>query len=171
MARRGKRSDDGQYTVVPFAQIKSPAWRSLSGAAVKVWCELSARFNGGNNGRLTLSCAEAAETLGMGKATVQRGFKELEAKGFIRLVIKGNWYHRRAHEWRLTTKPTQTAKGKVMATNDWRSWQPEKTKRGSGMEPSHPSVVPFQNPKAKHGSISEPVRAKSRASLGSESEH
>ncbi|MCP3971251.1 MAG: helix-turn-helix domain-containing protein [Rhodobacteraceae bacterium] len=169
--RKGKRSQEGQYAPLPYAQLKSPAWRSLSGAAVRLWLELHTRYNGGNNGRLTLSYTEAAEALGMGKATVQRGFKELETKGFILLVRKGAWYHRRAHEWRLTTKPMQTAKGKVTATNDWRSWQPKKTERGSRMEPSHPSVVPFQNPKAKHGSISEPVRTISGAALGSESEH
>ena len=81
MARRGKRSEDGQFVIMPFALIKSPAWRSLSGAAIKVWFELSARFNGGNNGKLHLSMNEAADTLGIGKATVQRAFRELEAKG------------------------------------------------------------------------------------------
>lgn len=136
MAKKGKRSEDGQYTVVSFAMIKSPAWRLLSGAAMRVWFELSARYTGGNNGRLHLSMREAAEALGMGKATVQRAFKELQAKGFIVLVTPGNWYGRKAHEWRLTTKPMHTAKGRVSPTNDWKNWLPEKTERGSRMKPS-----------------------------------
>ena len=171
MAKKGGRSEEGQYVNMPYALITSLAWRSLSGAAVKVWFELSARYNGGNNGTLHLSMKEASEALGMGKATVHRAFKELEGKGFIALVAQGHWYSRRAHEWRLTTKSTQTAKGKVTATNDWRSWHPKKTKRGSKMEPSHPSVVPFQNPKGRHSSKSEPVRANSRPALGSGMEH
>ena len=62
--------------------LKSPAWRSLSGAAVRVFLELDTRFNGSNNGKLTLSYAEAAEALCMGKATVQRAFADLVGKGF-----------------------------------------------------------------------------------------
>ncbi len=158
---KGKRSQEGQYIPLSYAQLKSKAWRSLSGAAVKVWLEVHTRYNGGNNGSLTLSMAEAAECLGIGKATAGRAFKELQAKGFLVLVKEGNWYHRRAHEWRLTTKPMQGAKGKKPPTNDWRSWQPpKKTKRGSIMEPPGSNVVSIKNPKLIHGSKSEPVRGK-----------
>ena len=139
---RGKRSDEGQYINLPYAMIKSPAWRSLSGSAIKVWFELHARFSGGNNGSIHLSMNEAAQILGLGKATVQRAFVELEAKGFIVLEVPGNWYSRRAHDWRLTTKPTQASTGNKAATNDWRDWRPQKTKRGSGTDPSAIRVVP-----------------------------
>lgn len=150
---KGKRPQEGQYVNLPYAQLKSNAWRSLSGAAVKVWLELHARFNGGNNGVLSLSMAEAAEALGMGKATVQRAFRELQDKGFIVLEKEGSWYHRRAHEWRLTTKPVQSSKGKSPPTMDWRNWQPiKKTKRGSSSEPSRSNVVPYQNRRAVVGS-------------------
>jgi len=169
---KGKRSQEGQYIPLSYAQLKSKAWRSLSGAAIKVWLELHTRFNGGNNGSLTLSMAEAAERLGIGKATVQRAFKELQDKGFLVMVKEGDWYHRRAHEWRLTTKPVQGAKSKILPTHDWRSWQPpKKTKRGSKMEPSGSNVVPIQNPKDVHGSKPEPVRGNSGPSLGSRMEH
>lgn len=137
---------------LPYTQLKSKAWRDLSGHAVRLWLELHTRYNGGNNGALKLSYAEAVDTLGMGKATVQRAYDELVAHGFLALETKGNWYHRRAHEWRLTTKPMQRPKGKEIATNDWHRWQPPKTKRGSETEPSALSVVPFQNPKTAHGS-------------------
>ena len=40
---------------LPYAQLESPAWRSLAGAAVKLWLELHTRFNGSTNGRVTLS--------------------------------------------------------------------------------------------------------------------
>ncbi len=168
---KGKRSDDGQYVPLPYAMIKSPAWRSLSGPAVKLWLELHTRYNGNNNGKVFLSMNEAAENLGLGKATVQRAFGDLQNKGFLVLEQEGNWYHRRAHEWRLTTKMTQTRAGKKAATNDWRFWQPKKTKRGSKTDPSASSVVPFENPMTSHGSKTEPVRSISHRSIGSEAEH
>ncbi len=150
---KSKRKSEGQYVPLPYAQLKSPAWRSLSGPAVKLWLELHTRYNGGNNGRLTLSYAEAGEVLGMGKATVQRAYDELVAHGFLALETEGNWYHRRAHEWRLTTKPMQTPRGKQMASNEWARWRSEKTERGSETEPSASSVVPFENRKPRHGSV------------------
>lgn len=170
-SKNGKRSEEGQYVPMPYAILKSPAWRSLSGAAVKVFLELHTRFNGGNNGRLHLSMNEAAEALGIGKATAQRAFTDLEAKGFIVLEEPGNWYHRKAHEWRLTTKPVEAASGKKLATNDWRSWQPEKTKHGSNSGPSASRVVPFENPTVKNGSKLKPVRPEKGASFGSGMEH
>lgn len=121
---KSKRKSEGQYVPLPYAQLKSDAWRSLSGSAVRVWLELHTRYNGANNGKLTLSYAEAGEVLGMGKATVQRAYAELVAKGFIVLEQEGNWYNRRAHEWRLTTKPMHEAKRKVTATQDWRNYHP-----------------------------------------------
>ena len=166
---KGKRSD-GQYAPLPYAVLKSAAWRSLSGAAVKVFLELHTRYNGGNNGNVRLSMNEAANALGIGKATVQRAFQELEAKGFIVLTTPGNWYHRRAHEWRLTHKPMQTAKGKQTATNDWKNWS-EKTEHGSDTDPSPLCLVPRQNPRPVHGSATEPVRAISGQRFGSGMEH
>ena len=164
---KSKRKSEGQYVPLPYSQLKSPACRSLSGPAIKVWLELHTHYHGGNNGQLTLSYAEAAETLGMGKASVQRAYNELVDHGFLALEKEGNWYRRLAHEWRLTTKPMQRPRGKELATHDWR----EKTKRGSKSEPSARSVVPFQNRKRVHGSVSEPVSANSDQSFGSKSEH
>lgn len=171
MARKNKNgSGEGQYVPLPYAMLKSKAWRSLSGAAVKLFFELHTRYNGGNNGQVRLSMNEAVEALGIGKATVKRAFDELKEKGFIALATPGNWYHRQAHEWRLTTKPMQGAGGKTPATNDWKSWT-EKTKRGSDTDPSRSRKVPRQNRKPVSGSTTEPVRANFRAGLGSGMEH
>ena len=171
MGKSKRKQHEGQYAPLPYALLKSDAWRSLSGVAVKVFLELHTRFNGSNNGKLTLSYAEAAEALGMGKATVQRAYAELVEKGLVALEREGNWYHRQAHEWRLTIKPVQTAKGTTPPTHDWRNFRTSKTKRGSETDPSASSVVPFENPKPRHGSNSEPVRAEKQRSLGSETEH
>lgn len=125
MARKKDKhgNGDGQYVNLPYSQLKSQAWRSLSGAAMKVWLELHTRYNGSNNGNVRLSMNEAVKALVMSKGTVQRAFAELQEKGFIVLQSPGDWYHRRAHEWRLTTKRTQLAKGVQVATNEWRCWR------------------------------------------------
>ncbi|MGR3492905.1 MAG: helix-turn-helix domain-containing protein [Shimia sp.] len=155
---KGKRGE-GQYAPLSYALLKSPAWRGLSGSAVKLFLELHTRFNGSNNGTLRLSFAEAAEALGLGKATVQRAYVELQDAGFIVLEAEGNWYHRRAHEWRLTTKPTKGTKGTVSPTNEWRQRPaPPKTERGSETDPSRSKVVPLRNRKAGSRPTSEPVR-------------
>lgn len=172
MARRSsKSSGEGQYAPLPYAILKSAAWRHLSGAAVKVFLELHTRFNGSNNGKLRLSYAEASLELGMGKATVQRAFRDLQEKGFVVLMREGNWYHRQAHEWQLTTKPMQMVKGRQPPTHDWRAWRPPKTERGSETDQKGSAVVPFQNPSGRDGSELEPVRARNGRRHGSGSEH
>lgn len=149
---KGKRPEEGQYVPLPYALLKSPAWRSLSGAAVKVLLELHTRYNGGNNGNVRLSMNEAVSALGIGKGTAQRAFQELQDKGFIALVTPGNWYHRQAHEWRLTTKRMDTPKGQTPATNEWRNWS-GKTKDGQPQYPSQCSMGQPQNPKPDCGSV------------------
>ena len=162
---KGKRSEEGQYIPLPYAQLKSQAWRSLSGAAVKVWFELHTRYNGSNNGNVRLSMNEAVKALGISKGTAQRAFVELEEKGFIVLQNAGNWYHRKAHEWRLTTKRMQTPKGVQMATNDWQTWR-SKTKDGPPKYPSPTTMGPPQYPRPTSGSTTIPVRAVLRSRLG-----
>lgn len=138
---KGKRSD-GQFLALPYAVLKSEAWRSLSGAAVKVLFELHTRFNGSNNGRVRLSMNEAVAALGIGKGTAQRAFCELQDKGFIALTTAGNWYHRRAHEWRLTMKPVDGPKGRIPPTNEWKDWR-EKTEVGPPQNPSPGAMGPL----------------------------
>ena len=149
---KSQRKKEGQYVPLPYSFLHSPAWRSLSGPALKVWLELHTRFNGGNNGKLTLSLNEACSLLGLGKSTAQRAFHELQEKGFIVLMKPGSWYHRQAHEWRLTTKPMQLASGKQLATNDWYDWKPKKTESGPETDPSASCVVPFGDRRRRTGS-------------------
>ena len=171
MGKSNKRKGEGQYAPLPYGLLKSDAWRSLSGPALKVFLELHTRFNGSNNGKLVLSYSEASDTLHMGRASVRRAFEDLVEKGFVVLEREGNWYHRRAHEWRLITKPVQTAKGRIPPTNDWHKYRASKTKVGSDLDHQRGSVVPYQNRKPVLRSDLEPVRAKISGSLGSKSEH
>ncbi len=117
------RSAEPPYWKAGYDMLRSSAWRSLSGNAVKVYVELRSRYNGGNNGKLTLSLDEGARLLGIGKASVQRAFVELEAKGFVVRTRRGQWYGRLASEWRVTEK----GQDGHPPTDDWRRWRPRKS--------------------------------------------
>jgi DNA-binding MarR family transcriptional regulator len=90
------RSSGDQFLAIPYVMARSAAFRSLSGSALKVWVEVRSRYDGTNNGRLTLSMDEAKRLLGMGKSTVARAIEELIAKGFIKVRKPGQWYGRLA---------------------------------------------------------------------------
>ena len=136
--RHGRRVDatgrsigDEQFIGLGYSTVRSPAWRSLSGPAVKVWCELRSRYNGANNGRLSLSLDEGARLLHLSKNTVRRALDELERRGFIAMTRKGRWYGRLASEWRVTDK---SCNGYV-PTRDWQRWQPGADLRAPRPEP------------------------------------
>lgn len=118
--KTGRSDGDEQFIPIGYPMARSAAWRSLSGPAVKVWVELRSRYNGGNNGKLSLSLDEGARLLGLGKATVNRALKELQAKGFIVLRHRGTWYGRKASEFSVTDRSHQG----TPPTYAWRSWRP-----------------------------------------------
>ena len=84
--------------------------------------------------------------LGIGKATAQRAFAELEAKGFLMMMRKGQWVGRLATTWRTTDKG---CKGEL-PTNDWKAWQPQRPppdvrpETEPGPEPQPPSPLRFK---------------------------
>jgi AraC-like DNA-binding protein len=126
--RRGRkanatgRNDTEQFIPLTYAMVRSDAWRSLSGPAVKIWVEVRSRFNGRNNGDLSLSLDQAAQRLGVSKSTAARAFKELQNKGFIKMSRQGNWHGRQATTWAVTDR---TWNGHI-ATHDWKHWRPPK---------------------------------------------
>ena len=87
--QKGRSVGEGQYAPLSYALLNSLAWRSLSGAAVKVFLELRTRFHGTNNGALILSMEEGSRLLGIGKATVNAGAQGAAGQGFHRLHSKG----------------------------------------------------------------------------------
>ncbi len=156
------RNNDEQYVNLSYRMLRSPAWRALGGPAVKVYFELRARFNGGNNGQLTLSLDEGARLLGIGKATVGRALIELQVKGFIVMTKRGRWYGRQATEYAVTDKPVNG----LPATNAWKHWRPEKQILGSEVDPSAPLTGPLQNRRKSDRSATAPVRANSEGQYG-----
>ena len=127
----GRNKGDGQFLAIPYSMAHSPAFRSLSGPALKVWIELRTQFNGHNNGQVSLSFQRAADLLGMSKSTVGRAFKALEEKGFAKLRKRGQWYGRLASEYTLTDVPYCGHP----ASRDWQKWRTESVTKNKASVP------------------------------------
>ncbi len=135
------RNDSEQYVKLSYRMLRSDAWRSLGGPAVRVYFELRTRYMGRNNGQLTLSLDEGARLLDLGKATVGRALTELELKGFIVMTKRGQWHGRLATEYAVTDKPVNG----VPATNAWKHWKPEKQILGPETGQSEAPTGPSQD--------------------------
>jgi DNA-binding transcriptional MocR family regulator len=155
----GRSKGDGQFIPIPHMMANSPAFRSLSGPALKIWVELRSRFNGYNNGKLSLSLNAAATLLGMSKSTAARAFEELETKGFIILRLQGHWYGRRASEWIVTDQKY----GDRPSTRNWERWRPRDAmpekqntvpvpnRRNGTAPPEYPSPADASHERTRHG--------------------
>lgn len=136
--KTGRSKKGGQFVQISYVMARCPAWRSLGGAAVKVFIELRSRFHGGNNGELSVSYREAAKLLRLSKSTVKRAFDELETKGFIKKTSPGHWYGRKAATWAVTDRKLNG----YPATRDYQSWHKRngtgKTEVGIQAERKHP---------------------------------
>lgn len=121
MKAKGRNSPN--FIMVRHDVYDSFAWKGLSCASVRVWLEIMRRYNGSNNGEMSLSCREAAIICGIGKGTAKRCFDELLEKGFIKVTENSsfNYKMKRARRWAATHEPYA---GK-MASNEWRNWQPK----------------------------------------------
>lgn len=173
---KGRNKGKGQYVHLWYELLNSEAWRTLSGPAIKVFFELRTRFHGGNNGKLHLSLQEAADLLGLGKATVQRAFVQLEERGLIICTKRGQWYGRQASEWAVADKGIDGGPPSYA----WKQWRPsgpprasvlkwtQKTKRGSQADPSAHTTGPLENPEHIDGSDIELVRPRRTIGIGSE---
>jgi len=145
MSRRQGSRDRGrnkgpQRATILYEFWESPAWRSLSPAAVKVWCELRTRYKRFNNDRLQLPLSYASKGLGLGRSTVARALAELEEKGFIEKLKQGEFFGHQAALYRLTSEPVVDQNDRLIqgATNDWKSWRPNQTKNSAPVPDKNP---------------------------------
>ena len=121
----GRNEPSDQFAKLTYHMLASDAWRSLRGPSVKVFLELRTKYNGYNNGKLSLSYQIAAVRLGLSKTTVKRAFDELQEKGFVKLRASGQWYGRRAAEWIVT----DCSYNGHPPTRDWRGWRSTKKQK------------------------------------------
>jgi hypothetical protein len=133
--RRGRRIDETGHSIGETRHVRlyhwvlnTQAWRSLPPACRALCVEIAQRFNGSNNGKLSMSVREAARLLYIAKDTATKCFHELEAIGFIKQNICGsfNWKRKHATTWILT----EHTFGDQVATKEFASWVPKKSEVG-----------------------------------------
>ena len=114
--------------MLKFEMARRAVFRTMSGEAVKVLIELWTRYNGSNNGDLSVSYMHAATLLAMSKTTAARAFRELEQRGFAIRTSPGHWYGRKAATWRLTMLHYRDA----LPSHEYRRWQASGPPAGTG---------------------------------------
>ena len=101
--------------------LKSEAWQSLSTVERALWIEIMLRFTGYNNGRISLSCREAAGRLRVSKNTTALAFQTLIETGFIQITAHSgfNMKQRFSRRWAVTHLPIEMGH----ATNEWKKFR------------------------------------------------
>jgi hypothetical protein len=95
MARKpdhSRRETAEHYTKMIRHTLQTPAWAALSTVAQAIYPFLKLEWRGpkaNNNGRIRLSVRQAAARIGTGINTAARGFRDLQAKGFIVVTQMG----------------------------------------------------------------------------------
>jgi hypothetical protein len=124
---KGNSKKDPQHVRLYEWLTESAAWRDLSTDARALYVLLKGKYRGMNNGRIILSVRQASENLRISKTSVSKAFLELQAHGFIEVVIRGSFDGRkdgRATEWRLAEHSCDVSGD--LATKLFMSWAPGK---------------------------------------------
>ena len=93
--RRGKKGEVPayeHYTILLRSVLTSPAWSALSPVAQALYPFIRLEWKGPNNNnncKIRLSARQAGELIGVTKDTAARGFRDLQAKGFIYVTVPG----------------------------------------------------------------------------------
>lgn len=100
---RGGRGG-ARFVKFEYWLIECAAWKNLSANARASYLEIKKRYNGQNNGKISMSVRELAVAFDWSISTAWRTFQELEGAGFIEAVSKSgfNVKTRRASVWLLT---------------------------------------------------------------------
>ena len=124
MRRKGYKQNSrgtGRFVAIPFAILKSDAWRACNSSTRDVYVGLLMRFNGHNNGMIGYGCREAAEHANIGKNTAALALKNLQEVGLIRCITPSNFDCRKklASEWGLTHLPIDG----ISVMGEWRDYK------------------------------------------------
>lgn len=120
MARKKKQGGE-RFVKLPHYLLEHPSWVELTPKAKLILIEIKRRYNGSNNGKITLSCREAGKVSGCSKDTALRALYELEYYGHIICRTSGTFGNRHASEYILTAESYNNQP----ATNNWKPPRPQ----------------------------------------------
>jgi hypothetical protein len=110
-----------RVVLLPYPLLESEAWACLPPPACKIFIELRRRYNGRNNGDISLSYREAAKVSRCSKSSALRHMEALISHGFIDLHNKGMMRNRHATTWYLTMEKCEYHTS--YPTNRWREFK------------------------------------------------
>jgi len=100
-----------QFLMIKGWEQTSPAFKALLPNDVRVYIELRRRYNGRNNGKISLSAREAGELLHKSHTTGARALIRLRAYGFIKIRKESTFDQKRmSREYELTAISMEPAK-------------------------------------------------------------
>jgi hypothetical protein len=88
-AKGNRQKTEPRHIRLYHSMLATPAWRGLSGNAVKVLIAICQLNNGANNGGIFLSARDAASRTGLSVNTASKCLQELAETGFLEIVEKG----------------------------------------------------------------------------------
>lgn len=114
------------FTIMFRDVMETPAWKNLTSTAQAIYLWLRLEWKGksnNNNGKISLSCRQAAAKMGVTPTTASRAIRELQAKGF--LVVTQSSYlgtqgKARLQLYELTEIPIA---GSTVARHLYASWK------------------------------------------------
>lgn len=129
--RNGRSDHVSRFAALPHWLMDMPAWRTMSAIPRAVFIEVVRRYNGSNNGRISLSAREVAKLVNIGRATAADALKDLTARGFIQVASPGGFGQKasedgpvgRAARWRLTEHKCDVTG--ALPTKDFARWEGE----------------------------------------------
>jgi hypothetical protein len=122
--RKGRSKTSGRFVMLTEELLSSQAYRHLSSSARAMLVEIIRRYDGKNNGYITMSVRQAASLCGCSNRPAMKALDDLQRHGFIKPRMKGAFSLkvRHATHWALTYKTLNGAK----PTYDYRTWKPPK---------------------------------------------
>lgn len=128
MARKNlKRAGGAKHWVqLEHYLLDCLAWRTLSANAKIAYIELKRRYNGRNNGMISLSSREAGNAIGSSHHTGARALLELTEHGFIEIAEESD-FNRKVHIARtylLTEKRDDRPGHSAIPTKAFMRWLP-----------------------------------------------
>lgn len=121
MAKATKLTDRAHARIYQ-AWFRLPAWRTLSGNAVKLLCAMLAEFRplDRSNGQLAWSDKRAGDAIGMSETSGRRALEELEARGWIAVQRFGTMRRDKPTAYALSMyQNDETGEPATMAFEHW----------------------------------------------------
>jgi len=121
--RLGRSARGDRFVKLDHWMLDSVAWRSLKAIDRDLLIWLQRRYNGQNNGEISMSQREAAELLHVKPATAAAAFNRLIERGFIRMARDSSFTMktRLARTWVLTMFEYRGQ----LPTKDFMRWRPD----------------------------------------------